>query len=255
MLALGEEMRFFENGNRAIGFALLLSLALHAALLFVLPALRESQQKRSTAREPIFARLIEPKAESVAVPLSPQALPEPKKPVPANAQAAKPQPKARPAPEPAAPAQPAGAEPVLAKVEAIAPAQTVSVAPSPPAAPAPVVTAARTTVSPAAVVPDAETLKKYLYAIFAEAKRHKRYPRVALDNNWQGKVGIRMAIGANGAIADLSIRSSAGYRVLDDYALELIKQAKATAQIPPALRGREFVMDIPVIFSLLEPDA
>jgi len=255
MAALGEGMRFFEVENRAIRVALLLSLALHAALLLALPALREAQQKRSTMREPIFARLLQPKVEPVAVPLPPQPLPEPQKPVPA--QAAKPQPKARPAPEPApaAPPQPASAEPVLAKIETAAPAQTVSLAPPAPVAPVPVVTAAPSPVAPAAVVPDAGTLAQYRLAIIAAARRYKRYPRVALDNNWQGKVEIRMAIGANGAIEALSVRASAGHPVLDRQALEMIERAKTMAQIPPALRGREFVMDIPVIFSLLEPDA
>jgi len=246
MVALGEGMRFFEVENRAIRVALLLSLVLHAALLLALPALREAQQKRSTVREPIFARLIEPKVEPMAVPLPPQALPEPRKPVPA--QAAKSQPKARPAPEPApdAPLQAASAEPGLTKIE------TATLAPS--ALAAPMVTAAPPP-APAAAVPDAGTLAQYRLAIIAAARRYKRYPRVALDNNWQGKVEIRMAVAANGAISNLSVRTSAGHQVLDQQALEMIERAKTMAQIPPALRGREFVMEIPVIFSLLEPDA
>lgn len=245
----------FENGNRSIGFALLVSIALHAALLFAFPALREAQQNRSTVREPIFARLIEPKVEPVAVPLPPQVIPEPRRPVPA--QAAKPQAKARPAPEPApaAPLQAASAEPVLSRIETAASAQTVSIAPPTPVASASAVTASSPPAAPTAVGPDAGTLAQYRLAIIAAAKRFKRYPRVALDNNWQGKVEIRMAIGANGAISNLSVRTSAGHQVLDQQALEMIERAKAMAQIPPALRGRGFTMDIPVIFSLLEPDA
>ena len=255
MLALGEGMRLFENGNRSIGVALLVSLALHAALLFALPALREAQQKRSTVREPIFARLMQPTVEPVVVPIPPQALPEPRKPVPA--QAAKPQPKARPAPEPApdAPLQTASAEPVSIKIETGVSAQAVPVAPPTAVAPAPAMAAAPPPAAPAAVSPDAGTLAQYRLAIIAAARRYKRYPRAALDNNWQGKVEIRMAIGANGAISNLSVRTSAGHQVLDQQALEMIERAKTMAQIPPALRGREFVMDIPVIFSLLEPDA
>ena len=103
--------------------------------------------------------------------------------------------------------------------------------------------------------PDVGTLAQYRLAIISAARRYKRYPRAALDNNWQGRVEIRMAIGANGAIAALSVRRSTGYPVLDQQALEMIEKATTIAQVPAALRGREFTVDVPVIFSLREPDA
>ena len=37
--------------------------------------------------------------------------------------------------------------------------------------------------------------------------------------------------------------------------VDLIAQATEMALIPPALRGRAFSADIPVVFSLSEPDA
>ena len=43
--------------------------------------------------------------------------------------------------------------------------------------------------------------------------------------------------------------------MLDQQALEMIEKAKAMAQIPASLQGREFIVDIPVIFSLREPEA
>ena len=108
---------------------------------------------------------------------------------------------------------------------------------------------------PAAEAPDAGTLAQYRLALISAAKRFKRYPRVALDNNWQGKVEIRIVIDATGAISALSVRSSAGHPLLDQQALEMIGRAKEMAQIPPALRGKEFVVDIPVVFSLRDADS
>ena len=108
---------------------------------------------------------------------------------------------------------------------------------------------------PAAEAPDAGTLAQYRLALISAARRFKRYPRVALDNDWQGKVEIRIVIDASGAIATLSVRSSAGHPLLDRQALEMIERAKEMALIPPALRGKEFSVDIPVVFSLREPDA
>lgn len=135
----------------------------------------------------------------------------------------------------------------------MAPAAPVAVAAQ--TAPAFAVRGTSQTAPAAEEAPDAGTLAQYRLAIISAARRYKRYPRAALDNNWQGRVEIHMVIGASGAISTLSVRTSAGHPVLDEQALEMIERAKATAQIPPALRGREFVVDIPVIFSLREPDA
>jgi protein TonB len=99
---------------------------------------------------------------------------------------------------------------------------------------------------------DAGTLAQYRLAVMSAARQFKRYPRVARDQSWQGRVEIRLAIGSSGEISVLSVRSSTGYELLDQHALEMIERAKALVQIPPALRGKEFSMDIPVVFSLRE---
>ena len=82
------------------------------------------------------------------------------------------------------------------------------------------------------------------------ARRYKKYPRVAMDNNWEGKVEVRMVIGANGMIASISVRSGTGHEILDQQALDMTRKAKPLAPIPAALRGKEFTVDLPVIFSL-----
>jgi periplasmic protein TonB len=57
-------------------------------------------------------------------------------------------------------------------------------------------------------------------------------------------------IGANTFIKSATIRTSSGYAVLDDLALDMVRKGKPLVQIPAALRGREFTVDVPVIFSL-----
>jgi len=71
-----------------------------------------------------------------------------------------------------------------------------------------------------------------------------------MDKGWQGKVVIRLVIGANGRTRSASIESSSGYEILDKQALGMVKKAKPLTRIPAALRGREFEVDIPVIFDL-----
>jgi protein TonB len=99
---------------------------------------------------------------------------------------------------------------------------------------------------------DPATLGQYRIAIIAAAKRYKRYPRLALDNNWEGQADVRMTIGADGNIVSLGIRSRSGYEVLDQQALEMIRKAKPLTPIPPGLRGKAFTVDVPVVFSLKE---
>ncbi|MEO8202689.1 MAG: energy transducer TonB [Betaproteobacteria bacterium] len=117
--------------------------------------------------------------------------------------------------------------------------------PSPSPSPSPSSTTGNDAADPA-------TLGQYRIAIISAAKRYKRYPRVALDNNWEGQAEIRLMIGADGNIVAISIRTRSGYEALDQQALEMIRKAKPLTPIPPALRGRAFTIDVPVVFSLKE---
>lgn len=237
--------------NRALGVALLASLALHGALFLALPALREAQQRRTAASEPILVRLTEPQAKPAVSTAPPQPIHEAQKSI-SPSRAPKLQPQVRPTPTQTAPAQPLSTEPRAESEVAPAPLQAAPVR-QPVQATAGLSSADALPAQATPEAPDAGTLAQYRLAVISAAKRYKRYPRVAQDNNWQGRVEIRMAIGANGAISDLSVRASTGHVVLDQQALEMIERANAMAPIPPALRGKHFVVDIPVVFSLLEP--
>ena len=237
----------FERGNRAIAIAVVLSLALHAALLFILPVLREAQQRRSDASDAILARLTPPVA-SPTVPAPPPAVSAPSTRPMAVPSARKRAPQMSPKLEDAPVALP-NASSVESETTA---KDTIAPDADAPIGPFALPQVATRLPQPAADAPDAGTLAEYRLALISAAKRFKRYPRVALDNEWQGKVEVRIVIDASGAIATLSVRSSAGHPLLDQQALEMIERAKELALIPPALRGKEFTVDIPVVFSLRE---
>jgi protein TonB len=238
----------FERGNRAIAIAVVLSLALHAALLFILPVLREAQQRRSDASDPILARLTPSPVASPAVPAPPPAVSAPSTRPTAVHSAPKRAPQMRPTLEDAPVALP-NASSVESETTA---KDTIAPDADAPIGPFALPQVATRLPQPAADAPDAGTLAEYRLALMSAAKRFKRYPRVALDNDWQGTVEVRIVIDASGAIATLSVRSSAGHPLLDQQALEMIEHAKELALIPPALRGKEFTVDIPVVFSLRE---
>ena len=99
------------------------------------------------------------------------------------------------------------------------------------------------------------SLAQYRLQVISAARQFKRYPRVAMDNSWEGDVVVRMVIGADGMISALSIKSSSGREILDQQALAMFKKAKPLVQIPSTLRGKEFTLELRAIYNLKDQDS
>jgi protein TonB len=211
------------------------SVVLHGLAMLSFPALQPADRQDETrALTALFATRSEP-AVLAPVPVQrkprerresevPAPLQKPVDPVPVAVAEAEPTP-APPSPQPPA-------SPSLA-----------STAPEPVASDLP----ARP--SPEAI--DASLLNAYRLALIDAAKRYKRYPVQAMERGWEGRVEVRVVVGADGTIKSALVRSSSRYQVLDEQALEMVKKAfNALAQVRPAPRGREFTVDIPVVFEL-----
>jgi protein TonB len=239
------------------------SVVLHAVLLFAVAGAHESIRWEPVSPGPILARLvaIEPAAEPSEAPAHEA---EPPRPLAAPVATIESRPAPTVAEPPAVSSRPA---PI-----ALAPSETVAPAASERAVPASLsqasaAAAARTDAQPLAAArpagaaalriepPDPKSVAQYRGAVSAAARRYKVYPRVAMDNNWEGRVEVRMVIGAGGSIASIRVTSSAGYEVLDAQALDMIRRAAPEAPLPETLRGREFAVDVQVIFSLQDPSA
>ena len=252
-----------EGANRSFGLALLASILLHALLLAALPSLRELAAQLPQVPAPLVARLTQPQAKAVAsAPAEePRQPPAPEKrlsPPPPVAKATPPPPPvAKAAAQPAAVPPPAPA-PQGAPAPAVQ-APTASVSPSPAPAPVPAVSLsalgplARLEPLPAPAAspgPDPGALARYRLQLVTVAARFKRYPRSAIDNNWEGVVVVRMTVGRDGGIAALGVAKSSGHEVLDRQALEMFRTAKPFVQLPPDLAGREFELELRAIYSL-----
>jgi protein TonB len=245
LISDGKAALFHHDAQqRALAACVGASIVLHALVLFSFPGLRLSAHTgNSTALTATFAPRSEspetaPSAEATAPrphePPRREEKPEPPRPV--LAQSAPPDPDVR---QPVAPA------PVPAPSR---PAQTASSAPAPLASATESQASAMSTVTAAADSADASLLERYRLALIDAAKRYRRYPVQAMERGWQGRVEIRVVIGTNGTIKDALIKTSSNYQILDDQALDMVK--KALARIPPAPGGREFEVDVPVIFEL-----
>jgi protein TonB len=250
--------------DRAFHYAVLASVALHGAALLAFPGLRVPA--RPAVAVPIVARLLSPEPSSAPAPapaVEPRAaevpLPRAQKPPPTRpAPAAKPRPVAKPAPE-AAPAPPQPS-PAPREAETQAPAETVpAAAPAPAPEPAGGAVAkaesGAATAAAASALADAGSLAQYRLQLIGAARKYKRYPRAAMDNNWEGDVVVRMVIGADGSLSALTVKSSSGHEILDRQALDMFKRAKSLVQIPPALRGREFAIELRAIYNLRDQES
>ncbi len=243
---------FYANGSgrRLFAWAMAGSLALHLALLLVLPLLPDAQRARPVAPT-LSARLAKPRPPEPAPP-------KPEPPLPAAARPPAPVAKARPRPPAPVPTPPARVLSVEPAKQATEPAFVVPATPAAPVA-APAV-AGRAESAPsaqpgaAAGGPDPGTVARYRLALMDLARRFKKYPRIAQDNNWEGRVELRIAIGETGALSLLTVKKSTGHAVLDDEAQAMIRTASSKAAIPPALRGKAFALEIPVDFFLKDEE-
>ena len=239
----------YEAGDRVIGYAVLASIVLHGVLLFAFH-LRPGKG-RAAPLPPIVAHLAPAPAPRAAEPEPPRSRVEPPPPPPVVKSVPKPTP--TPAPKAAVPPPRPAPPPPPAPVQA---------APTPPA-PQPAAPAAAPSAPPVAAVSpqapasaqgsaEADSLVLFRRDLIEMAKKYKRYPRVAMDNNWEGRVVVRLVIGSNGFISSIEVLSSAGHEVLDKQAQDMLRRAKTLVQIPSALRGKEFTIEIPVVYDLKE---
>jgi protein TonB len=238
MLVLAEQ-------NRTFGYAVAASIALHALFLALNPPAR--REALPPPEPPLVAHLVElapPPAPAPVVKEPPQpARPKPSaKPKPAPAPTPQPTPPiAAPAPTPAPPPAPL---PEQAVEEGVSQADAEL-------APAPVAPVAAVA-PPAAVQPPdpAAALALFRQQLVDLAGRYKRYPRQAADNGWTGDVVVRIDVAASGAVASIKVRTSSGFDVLDEQALDMFRRAVPEVAVPPALRGKNFSIDVRAIYNL-----
>jgi protein TonB len=227
--------------NRPFHYAIVASLALHALLLFAFPDLIDTARRAASIPPLIIARLMAPEPEPAPAPAVPAPEPEKKKP-----EAAKPAPR----PSKPLPAVQTPASPVPRPEPALAPHPAPAAEPPAAAPAAPPVATLEPKPAPAPQpAPDTRSRDQYRVQLIDEARRHKRYPALARENNWQGNVLVSVVVAANGR-ASVSLKAGSGYEVLDRQALDMFRQAARAVPVPPPLRGKEFALEVRAVYGL-----
>jgi protein TonB len=228
--------------NRNFHYAVVASLALHALLLFAFPDLIDTARRAASIPPQIIARLMAP--EPAPAPAVQAEEPETKKPVTKKSSPRVPAVQAPVAPAPRVePAPAVAAEPPAPRA---APASPPVAALEPKPAPA----------APPQPAPDSRSRDQYRLQLMEEmargAKRRyppRGYPPLARENNWEGSVRIAIAVAADGRTS-ITLKASSGYEVLDQLALDSLRQAARSVPLPPGLRGKDVAFDLNAIYRL-----
>lgn len=144
------------------------------------------------------------------------------------------------------------AAPVLQAAPAADPLPGVSLPQAPPAAaqPRPEGELPSRAATGVAEEPNLTTLSSFAASLSAMLGKYQQYPRLAQIRRWEGKVEIRLYYARKGAITSMVITHSSGHEILDQQALEIVKQVAPHAAVPEALLGGEFTLVIPITFRL-----
>ena len=193
----------------------------------------------------IAIALAAPAQQAVALP---QAAPTPPKPVvtpPKPVVKPKPKPKPKVTPKPKAPSeikkpQPEKTEP-KADTSPPAPAAPSTPAPASPIASAPKANHASASASP--VITQANANADYLH------NPAPPYPRMAKQRHWEGQVTLRVLVTPDGRCGDISVHRSSGHDVLDEAALDAVRNWRFV----PGKKGDTPIsswVNVPIAFTL-----
>ena len=76
------------------------------------------------------------------------------------------------------------------------------------------------------------------------------YPLIAQRQGWQGEVRVALTVRADGLLANIHVSQSSGYAILDDAAMESIRQIRAIPEAVAALNGEAIDLILPVRYEL-----
>lgn len=96
----------------------------------------------------------------------------------------------------------------------------------------------------------ADEMRQYRLSVASAARRFKRYPPLARERLWEGKVGLEVSVSVLLTLPEVSLTHSSGYPLLDEQGLETMRRAVHATPLPEALRGKSWREPFAISFSL-----
>jgi len=76
------------------------------------------------------------------------------------------------------------------------------------------------------------------------------YPQSAKNAGFQGTVRLRLKLSYQGSLLATELKSSSGYKILDENAINTAKASSPYPPFPPAIKDKEMWVEVPVIYQL-----
>ena len=95
-----------------------------------------------------------------------------------------------------------------------------------------------------------DPVTKYSRIIQKRILDNLTYPQNAKEAGFQGTTRLRLKLSYQGELLDAEVKSSSGYKVLDDNAVNTAKMSASYPPFPPAIKDKEIWVEIPVIYQL-----
>ncbi len=76
------------------------------------------------------------------------------------------------------------------------------------------------------------------------------YPAAAKSAGFQGTVKLNLHLSYTGTLLDVSIKSSSGYDILDQYAIDVARSVASYPPFPSSIQEKELYVEIPVSYRL-----
>ena len=97
-----------------------------------------------------------------------------------------------------------------------------------------------------------EEMLRIRIAIKKSLNNHFRYPAQARRREWQGRVVLNFRLKKEGSLIDIRVKTSSGYQILDQSALQTLHTISPLTLIKPLSFTDPLEMQIPIVFRLNE---
>ena len=97
---------------------------------------------------------------------------------------------------------------------------------------------------------DFETPNSYLEMVRLRIEKYKNYPEKAKNRQLEGAVIVGFVIGGEGDVRSEKIVKTSGHRILDDAALNAVREASPFSRPPHRLFGGDVPLSITIVFEL-----
>lgn len=98
---------------------------------------------------------------------------------------------------------------------------------------------------------DLDALKKsFASSVSKKIDEAKYYPRIAQNRGWEGKPVVEFQLGKNGKLLSYSITVASPYEILNQAAIDAVKNASPYPEIPESLKSNFIRLKVPISFEL-----